>query len=1251
MLKFLYLLTLFGAVLTLGFLLWRGRRRSVNAEGSFFSAVLLTAGFWGAAKMMQALSPGLDLQVIWNKAAYLGVTTLPIFWFFYVAFYTETLRNWQPIYALAFGPPLLTFGLLLTNAWHHLVWRSASLASNGAFVFLELDYGSWFNLVHLPYSYTAILLSFFCLARGFVVFQRARRLQLHVLALASMPPVILNLAYLADLVPGGFDFTPVGFALSGLTVVAGASRFGLLQHVPLRQGELFGRFQSPAFVLDKSFTVLELNDNAAELMGLPVTQLMGRSLLKHFPFDKAFWLELLRADESLERRFGGRTLRFNLKPFRQSGQTRALILSLRDVSLERAAASAMNAQLGRLKAVVETSERLRNLNYPEQVYEEALRVVLELTQADFANLLLLKGDVLEVAASRRAAGSAWGNITRLEKGKGLSWQVVAAKETVLLHHPAGLPAARPEGEPAPKSFVGTLIESEQGEPLGVLTASLDTAEVVLGEADAAFLEAIALAVGSAMTRIMMLEEAKRKASEYRDLYTEAERQARELSLLDRVRTAVARELDLREVIRSTTHAITDILGYSLVSLYLLDADAQVLELQYQQGYPDILKRVPITEGVIGRVARTGQAILLADPVARPELHGTLEGATSEVAVPIFDHANVAGVLNIETIGEQKLNQTDLQLMMNLSEQVSVAVERARLYGKMQANEQRLSMLAENMSDLICLHPPGGGFHYVTPSCESVLGFTPEELLGKALGELIHPQDFPFLQKTVFERLLAGQEVRPFTFRIRQKEGEYVWLESFVQLIRDEADEVSYFLSASRDVTERKYMQEQMIEGALLYDALTNLPNRALFMDRLQQALKSDEGDPGFAVLFLDLDRFKVINDSLGHSAGDALLVEASRRLQTCVRPHDTVARLGGDEFAVLLEGTSETDATELAGRLQLELAKPFMLDGHTVFSSASIGITLHGTGGQDASDPEQLLRNADLAMYHAKTSGKARYALFDRAMHRRMAELMSLETDLRQVVEQNGLHVVYQPMIDLATGNLSGFEALVRWNHETRGAVPPSTFIPIAEEMGLISQIDNFVLAEACRQLASWQQHFGLDRRLSMSANLSTKNFVLSDLAERIGSVLEQTQVAPQQLKLEITESVLVDNAEVGAGLLSELRAMGVALQIDDFGTGYSSLSYLHKLPLDSLKIDRSFVNNLSRHDDAIIRTIISLARSLDLDVVAEGIETHEQLEQLMQLGCDYGQGYLFAEPLLAAEVEKQFLTKQPGTPVAVGLS
>jgi predicted signal transduction protein with EAL and GGDEF domain len=368
-------------------------------------------------------------------------------------------------------------------------------------------------------------------------------------------------------------------------------------------------------------------------------------------------------------------------------------------------------------------------------------------------------------------------------------------------------------------------------------------------------------------------------------------------------------------------------------------------------------------------------------------------------------------------------------------------------------------------------------------------------------------------------------------------------------------------------------------------------------------------------------------------------------LPSCVRPQDTVARLGGDEFAILLEDMNELGAYAIAERIQLSLKKPFDLSGREVQSTVSIGITLSkDLVSQDSADPEQLLRNADVAMYHAKNNGRARYALFDVKMHEKVLETMQLEVELRNALENHELCVYYQPIVELDTKEISGVEALVRWCHPTKGLILPGSFITIAEDTGLIHDIDAWVLQEATKQVKTWQHRFGHD--LSVSVNLSTKNFRLDDLADTVLANLAASGLHAKSLKLEITESVFMDNLEAGLGHLQRLREAGISLQIDDFGTGYSSLSYLHELPLDSLKIDRSFIWKLDaskKHSNGeIVQTILTLARSLGLTVVAEGIETETQLRTLETLECDYGQGFYFAKPLPASELERLLISKQP---------
>jgi diguanylate cyclase (GGDEF)-like protein len=437
----------------------------------------------------------------------------------------------------------------------------------------------------------------------------------------------------------------------------------------------------------------------------------------------------------------------------------------------------------------------------------------------------------------------------------------------------------------------------------------------------------------------------------------------------------------------------------------------------------------------------------------------------------------------------------------------------------------------------------------------------------------------------------------------------------------------------REINERKLLEAQLLKMAL-YDSLTNLPNRVLFMERLIEALNFSKKrqDYQFSVLFLDCDRFKIINDSLGHPVGDELLISLARRLETYLNSGDTLARLGGDEFAVLLVDIENiTTVTRLANQILQALAVPFQLKRYEVFINASIGIAL---GNNNYDQPEHLLRDADTAMYRAKNLGKGQYQIFDPAMHHAALQVLQLENDLRRAVNQQEFTVHYQPIVDLKTGIILGFEALVRWYHPQKGLIFPSVFIATAEETGLINSIGNLVLAEACRQLHLWQQEKITDYPLTMSVNLSVKQFAQPDLIEEIDLILDQTQLNPEFLKLEITESAIMENDKSASVILQKLRERHIQLSIDDFGTGYSSLSYLHSFPVEYLKIDRSFIQRLDGNPEnlGLIPAIVSISKALGMKAIAEGVETPEQLAQLRSLNCDFGQGYLFSKPLDAKQ-------------------
>ncbi|MBV9214696.1 MAG: EAL domain-containing protein [Acidobacteria bacterium] len=444
-----------------------------------------------------------------------------------------------------------------------------------------------------------------------------------------------------------------------------------------------------------------------------------------------------------------------------------------------------------------------------------------------------------------------------------------------------------------------------------------------------------------------------------------------------------------------------------------------------------------------------------------------------------------------------------------------------------------------------------------------------------------------------------------------------------------------------DVTDRKRAEERLLHNAF-HDPLTGLANRMLFMDHLKRAVNHDKSRKGrpFAVLYLDFDRFKVINDSLGHAEGDHLLQYIARRLENCTRAGDLIARLGGDEFAILVSELADTaEALLIAERIQNDLKTSFDLGGREIFTSTSIGIALSTSCPKSA---DEMLRAADIAMYTAKSKGKAQYAIFDTAMHKHASRRLQIETEMRAAMEQGQFSVVYQPILSLQTGALFGFEALVRWLHPERGLIPPEEFIPVAEENGLIMKLGQMVIDQSCRQLCDWRSKIGAASDLVMSVNLSSKEFLQLDLAEKIAAKLRETGLDPRSLKLEITESHIMENTELAVAILGKLQELGIDICLDDFGTGYSSLSYLHRLPVHYLKIDRSFIRRMVQSEEhrEIVNTIVRLAQNLKMKVVAEGIENTDQLIELSKLNCEYGQGYYFSKPLSAREA-KAFIAER----------
>lgn len=542
---------------------------------------------------------------------------------------------------------------------------------------------------------------------------------------------------------------------------------------------------------------------------------------------------------------------------------------------------------------------------------------------------------------------------------------------------------------------------------------------------------------------------------------------------------------------------------------------------------------------------------------------------------------------------------------------------------------------------IALVSPNGVWLKVNHALCEILGYNEEEFLTRDFQSMLFTEDLGNTLIKIHELLSGKVPSCQMEQRYLNKEGNTVWASWSVSTTSHATSERPNLIFQIQDITDKK-LAEEKLQYEATHDALTGLPNRARFMSKLEQALRKahDSRDYQVSVLFIDLDRFKVINDSLGHLIGDQLLIGIAERLRECLRPSDMVARLGGDEFTILVEGKYDgKEVIRIAERIQEKFLIPFDLSGHEVYSSASIGI-LHATENHRL--PDDLMRDADTAMYQAKRAGKARHEVFDQDMHEAVKEILKLETDLRRAVEKEEFYINYQPIYSLENEKIEGFEALARWNHPAFGDIQPSKFIPLAEEIGLIDTLGEHILKKACMQMQSLNATMPDSSKLILSVNLSCKQFANPNLVTKIKRILEDTDFPGTKLKLEITESVFFEHQEKAVEMLHQLRDSGIEINIDDFGTGYSNLNYLMKLPISTLKIDRSFISPIQSNgsNSEIVRTIVMLARNLGMKVIAEGVETQAQLDELKKLNCEGAQGYLFAAPMSFEKVQ-YFLNEQ----------
>lgn len=723
-----------------------------------------------------------------------------------------------------------------------------------------------------------------------------------------------------------------------------------------------------------------------------------------------------------------------------------------------------------------------------------------------------------------------------------------------------------------------------------------------------------------------------------------------LAVLSRVAQSITSSLEVDEVLRRIVEAGVYLTKAEEGFLALLDEQSKQLYLRAVKNIDQEkirTLRIPVDDSLLGIVVTTGRPFRSTRVAEDPHLlvsTGFL--VHSLLHVPLISKGRTLGVLSVDNrTSRNTFSETDEAQLTSLADYASVAIENASLYqraqqeigerrrmeGALRESEERYELAVLGANDGLWDWDLRTNQIYFSPRWKAMLGHGMDEI-GADPDEWfdrIHPEDVERTRVEVSNHLKGLSPHLESEYRMIHVDGAYRWMLSRGIAVKDEDDFVYRMAGSQSDITARKEAEEKLLHEAF-YDTLTNLPNRALFMDRLKSAIERSKHNHDYylAVLLLDLDRFKDINESMSHKVGDELLIATARKLVAARTATDTVARLSGDEFVILLENIAgEQSAIQIAGQILDEIAVPLQLNGQKVFVSSSIGVVLDLAGYDN---PEDVLRDADIAMYSAKANGKARFEIFDAPMRERIMRRLSLETELRHALENQELRLIYQPIVALQTGRLEGFEALVRWQHPEHGLLPPAEFIPLAEECGLIDLLDRWVLNEACSQLSAWQEQISSGQRLSVSVNISGQHIGQAELISDVERILEKTGLKAGSLKLEITESAVINDIESTSQALTHLRALGVQVQIDDFGVGYSSLSYLSNFPIDALKIDQSFIATMTEDTNRlkIVQAIVNLAQRLGVGVIAEGVETVQQLRQLQDLGCEFGQGFLISIPL-----------------------